>query len=1033
MSNLSAEQVAELQVPAAFEAWVRSKVQAYLATLSSEDGSIGFYLPYPLQSGGGSKIGKFATGFYAAPQHAFNNYPVLADNSTGFAFADRAEMIRYELNVQFKQGVRIIQGVHRAHFLAKLAELKESVVDTSAQASNLLPISVTNYIGGLQYTVLLDDIRFDPINGATLSAFLILEDPDSGQKLVFEAYNMSFGVGGTDGSTLTLASTVTIRVSNAAKLILEAGQTFVDWDCEGFAGMGVGGKVELCRDFITPLNESTLEPLPDPERFSVDFTTYVTEWLDAVVTVDAGAFAITKHEGIKWQLNDIIIDLSDQQTPGFTPTEGYASQHYDRQGGFSPLWRGFYMANLSATLPNDFSTSVDSMVTVSVRDVLIDGTGFSGQAYVEGVNLLSMEDGSAGGWPFSIDWFNVKVLHNSFAGAGFGGGMILPIFKDTLSYEAEIYRHGRYKFTVRADSTVQMDMLLAEVDLLPATKIEIGYDYDGFLAVANLTGNMRFAVPDTSIVKLTLPEIYFKEFRVSNRDPYFDAGMWEIRNLGVNMDFGGFSMDLSKISPYRGASSREVGLGFDLSIGLVNELELTAGGRFGILGELEEINNRQKWKFKKIDLQGLFIDANIKDVMHIEGSLQWFNDHDDYGKGFFAMLDAEFTKDPLNFSAQVAAQFGKLDTTKYFFVDAMVGLGSGIPIGPLNINGFGGGVSYHMDNTFEIDNMDFGGNGAHGGMPAIGASFSGANYFVAPEYGLGLKAAVMIATELKSTFNGWAGLEFLFNDRTNGGGLAKISFKGQGQFMADILPEPPQFMQDISDNITAALPIDEVPTLGNSDTTAAAAPAPPISAWVDLTYNFNDNVFDGKLEAYLTGGGILQGAGPNGRLVQAALHVDSENWFLNIGTPTEPAGILVNLPFFNAGATAYFNMGTDIPDFPGLPDNVLSMANLINTNESLRKSGGGIMFGARIFANARLKAGPIQGFLEADLGFDLMLRNYGNAVCADSGQQIGLNGWYAAGQAWVYLNGGVKLFGVPHLRSRDCGRHASAIAEPLLG
>ncbi|MBC6992876.1 hypothetical protein QWY85_03765 [Neolewinella lacunae] len=1027
LSSLNAEQIGPLRDPAAFAAWVRSKVKEYLDTLEQLNGSVGNFEPSSREEyDNGTLWAEPKNYVYAAPSHQFTDFPALASISGDLGFADRAEMIRYELNTQFKQGFRAIQGVHRAHFLAKLAQMQAASQDTSGQGSNLLPISVTKYIGGLQYTILLDDVKFNPISGATLSAYLILEDPDSGQKLVFEGTNITFGVGGADGSRLSLASTVAIRINNATKLILDAGQTFVDWDCSGFAGMAVGGKVELCREFITPLDDNTLNPLPDPARFHLNFNTYVTEWLDAVVTVDAGAFALTNNEGIKWRLDSAVVDLSDRITPQFVPTDGYSSQHYDRQVGFSPLWRGFYLANLSATLPNDFSEGADP-VTVGVEDVLIDGTGFSGEAYVEGVNLLDIGTGNAGGWPFGIDRFNIKVLHNSFAGAGFGGGIIIPVFTDTLRYSANIYRHGRYKFTVQPEDTVKMNMLLAEVELLPATKIEIGYDYDGFLAVADLTGNMRFKVPDTSIVKLTLPELYFKEFRVSNRDPYFDAGMWEIRNLGVNMDFGGFAMDLSRISPYKGSTSREFGLGFDLSIGLVSELEIAAGGRFGILGELEEINDRQKWKFKRIDLKGLFIDANIKDVMHVSGSLQWFNDDPDYGKGFYAMLEAEFTKKPLNFSAQVAAQFGKREDTKYFFVDAMVGLASGVPIGPLKINGFGGGVSYHMHNTLDISKMNFGGNGAHAGMPNLGESFSGATYTVAPQYGLGLKAAVMVATAESSVFNGWAGLEFLFNDRDHGGGLATISFKGQGQFMADILPDPPQFMQTLSNNISAALPIDEVPGISQGNGTAG----PPISAWVDLTYNFNEGVFDGKLEAYLRGGGLLMGAGPNGRLVQAALHVDSEDWYINIGTPTAPAGILVDLPYFNAGATAYFNMGTDIPDFPGLPENVLAMANLINTNESLRKSGGGIMFGARIFAEARLKAGPVQGFLEADMGFDLMLRNYGSAICAGSNQQIGLNGWYAAGQAWVYLNGGVKLFGVSIFEAGIAGVMQARLPNPF--
>jgi len=105
-------------------------------------------------------------------------------------------------------------------------------------------------------------------------------------------------------------------------------------------------------------------------------------------------------------------------------------------------------------------------------------------------------------------------------------------------------------------------------------------------------------------------------------------------------------------------------------------------------------------------------------------------------------------------------------------------------------------------------------------------------------------------------------------------------------------------------------------------------------------------------------------------------------------------------------------MGTDIPDFPGLPSNVASMAGLYNTNEGLRKSGGGVMFGARMYSDVNLNLGPVRGFLHADLGFDLMLRDYGDAICRATQRPIGLNGWYASGQAWIYLNGGVKILGV---------------------
>jgi hypothetical protein len=1011
LTYLSADDIKALEIGDAFSIWIAEKTAAYLLSIIPNDEEVGAVSTLASPAG------------FKTPAQAFHNLGTYANADGTTFFGTREEMIAYELNAQFEQGFQVIQGVHRAHFLAKMVELREE--DEDDDSNGLLPLTVTNYIGGIKYSIILDQMSFNPLAGATLSAYLIIEDPDSGQKLVFQATNVSFGVGGVQETSLELASTVAIRISNAAKLILEANRTFAEWDCQGFVGAQIGGKVEMCREFITPLNEETLEPLPDTVRFALNFETYVTEWLDAVVTAHAGPFAITKNENISWQLDNAIIDLSDHHTPVFVPTEGYASQHYSVSEGFSPLWRGFYMENLSANLPGGFSGSGNPL-NIGVQDVLIDGSGFTGEAYVEGVDILGMDDGNAGGWPFSINRFNLKVLHNSFAGAGFGGNVIVPVFKEEMRYDAKIYSENRYKFSIQPDTLLTMDLLLAKATLHPASKIEIGYDYDGFLAVADLTGDIKFEIPDSASVDMKLPELYFKGFRVSNRDPYFDSGMWEIRNLGLSMDFGGFGMDISKINPYRGETSREMGLGFDMAISLGgDDLDLTAGGSFGILGELEEINDRQKWKFKRIDLNGLFIDADIKDVVHVKGGLLWYKNHDVYGKGFQGLLAAEFKKEPLDFTATVSAQFGKAEGTKYFFVDAMVGLGSGVPIGPLNINGFGGGLSYHMNSVMEVAEMDFENAEASNLIPEIGKSFSGTKYNVDPAIGISLKASVMVATQNEKLFNGWAGLEFVFNDPDHGGGLSRVSFKGQGQFMRDVLTVPPEFLDRLSASLEEALPINEIP-----DFELEVGIPVPLSAWIDLTYNFNDNVFDGKLEAYLNAG-IITGAGDNNALVQAAMHIDSEKWYFNIGTPTSPAGILLDLPIFKAGATAYFNMGNDIPDFPGLPSNVAAMAGLYNNNEGLRKSGGGVMFGARIYSDINLNLGPVRGFLHADLGFDLMLRDYGNAICRASEQRIGLNGWYASGQAWIYLNGGIDILGVPVAEFGLAGVLQARLPNPL--
>ncbi|MEM6769443.1 MAG: hypothetical protein AAF597_02565, partial [Bacteroidota bacterium] len=662
-------------------------------------------------------------------------------------------------------------------------------------------------------------------------------------------------------------------------------------------------------------------------------------------------------------------------------------------------------------------------VTVGVQDVLIDGKGFTGEAYVEGVDILGLDAGSAGGWPFSIDRFNVKVIHNGFAGGGFGGDLIIPVFTDTLKYAATIYGNNRFKFAVSPDTNLTMNMILAEVNLKPATKIELGYDYDGFHAVADLTGDLKFKIPDNAPVDLKMPELYFKGFRVSNRDPYFDAGIWEIRNQAISLSFGGFGMDLSRIKPYRGdEGTTEFGIGFDLAISVGPDL--SAGGRFGILGELEEINNRQRWKFKEIDLKGLFIDAKIGEQVHIYGALEWYKGHNLYGKGFQGLLEANFNVGVTSVEVQAGAMFGTLNDDKYFFVDAMANLSGTPQPSPIQITGFGGGVSYHMKNDFSTSTMDLSAPSEPAALPALGQTLSGITYTVDTTIGLALKASVSLAAPKKEMFNGWAGLEFVFNSRSAGGGVREIAIKGQGQFMADILPEPPAFVDSLADVANAVLPLDSLPDVGGGTPV-------PISAWLDLSYNFNDKVFDGKLDAFMNINGFITGAGRNNALVQAALYIDPEKWYLNIGTPTHPAGILVKVPGFTAGATAYFNMGTEIPDFPGLPANVAAMAGLVNTNEGMRKSGGGVMFGANFFVDAEIKAGPVYGFLEADLGFDLMLRDYGNSICQGSNRRIGINGWYAAGQAWVYLNGGVRLFGVPIFEAGVAGVMQARLPNPM--
>ena len=69
------------------------------------------------------------------------------------------------------------------------------------------------------------------------------------------------------------------------------------------------------------------------------------------------------------------------------------------------------------------------------------------------------------------------------------------------------------------------------------------------------------------------------------------------------------------------------------------------------------------------------------------------------------------------------------------------------------------------------------------------------------------------------------------------------------------------------------------------------------------------------------------------------------------------------------------------------------------------------MFGAS-FQTAIGKDDPnavFYGFFRAGAGFDVMLQDMGNMTCKGHSNPVGINGWYAKGQVWAYLQGAVGI------------------------
>ncbi len=888
-----------------------------------------------------------------------------------------------EVDFLLKQGDEEIFDVHRAFYLEELAHQQMLLFN---EAANLLqPITVDKTVANKTVTMYFDNFSFG-VQGATVDTYVILDDAETGNRIALSAIGVSFGPTGITGpSQLALSTDIEMRLNNAVKLVVKGSTTHANWDCDGFKSVSVGMQLEFCRDLIVPLGPD-LKPLPGDERYRLDIQINdIESWLEFSVEIAAKPFSVAGHEDVAWQAEKILVDLQSSSTPHFTPISGYDSPHLIA-GGLAPAWKGFYMDGFSATFTTDMAANGQPLV-IQVNDVIIDETGFSGE--LTATNLVSINEGDIGGWPFSIDEFQLKILHNQFSGSGFSGLLNVPIFEQNLAYTAVVYPGSKYSFSVTTTEELDADALLARFTLDDNSTVGISYQDGEFITKAHLNGRIVVSSQENNF---DAPGVTFQGFEISNKAPYFSPGTWGQNDLGVDFNFGGFSLGLSNIGVFQTEDVTTIGLAFDAKLSLVNDLGISAGGGFIIEAALNETNGRQKWVPAGFRVEKLNLDAYINGVGQISGLIRWYGadtgaDLDTWGEGFQGAVKLNI--DNLGFSVEGVAQFGNLDGEKYFYVDALLQLGSLSNVtGPLQFKGFGGGVAYNMSFTQEA--MDFT-NIADQNVEnlALGGSFSETQYVVDLDASLSLKATAVMAVVKEELFNGTASFFMTFNDN---GGVSEVGFTGVGQFLEDV-----DYGLGIQDNN------------GQEPMTSST-----LSAYIDINLNFNTNVLSGTLISYLNaGGGLIRGAGDNNKLVDAELHFGPDNWYIYIGTPKNRAGLVVGLGSIQVSADAYFDVGDDIPPFPGLPKEVQELAGSYRTNEDLRQSGSGIAFGASLDVDASAKiAGILEASLEAGVGFDVMLKKYQDLRCANSNEEVGINGWYATGQAWAYVHGALKAFGV---------------------
>ncbi len=970
-------------------------------------------------------------------------FDALASNDIGSSKNISEEKILEEIKWLYDQEVNEINGIYRGFYTHAMHQ-KYLEANTPPSLENVLPLPISVEKSGTIYTIYIEKLTLMPML-ATIDATVVYKDKKEGTTLAFGGTNIPILGGGINPATSTifLKNDIEIKLLNSAKLILKKGnQNSITWDCDGVKSFSIGGKVQFCSNYIVPL-EPDLVTVSNDSIYEFDFTASFQEWLDFKFSVKGKPFYIKGLQNYPIEIDSMILDYSKLKSANILVPLGYSHPFYNEGSQqFDPLWKGFNLHKLKVHLPKSFGaqSSPSGHIVIGAENAVFDDSGFSGEIF--GQKQSDVKDDSAGEWAFGIDGVSILFLNNNIAGGGILGKIGVPILEDPLEFEGKITVDQKLLLKVKVDSVNRMPSFFGKVILTKNTNITCKFDLKNSTVdfSANLSGGLVVTADTGKLNKMLIPKITFENLIITNKDPWFSKGKWGVEGLAIQNGskikpkFDLFGIDIDSIYVHNDLGYKDkIYLGIAFNVEIVDSL-LSAKGAIDIVGTFgRDSKNRQQWKHEKVRLNQLCVHASIKKILQLDACIQFFEGDATFGKGFrgAGSIKPLFLGDGISIDA--VCQFGHTETGtsfKYYFIDLMVNAGNIATIGPITITGLGGGLSRRMYpdlngmngvpnlNNFDVESYI---------KTPLGTTITGVKYVPNNAWGYEFKLLTKFKAASKDLITGTGELIVRLNANNS---LEEIEIRATVAVLKDLSVD-----KLVKKVLPASLSTLTESTIGKfipkPDMTKPADIDAPISGYLSVKLNILNKTLHGKLAAYLDAPGIT-GAGPNGELVIADLYFGPDKWHMNIGSPApgQRCGVkiagLEAKPEKGTGPSAsleaaiemYQVIGTDVPAFPGLPANVAHLGKDLNISEATRSSGKGFAFGAAFRLAASVDYIVLNGELNAGVGFDVMLKKYNDVKCASSNANVGINGWYAMGQIWAYIDVVGKIAGYEVL---NCG------------
>lgn len=875
-------------------------------------------------------------------------------------------------------------------------------IGTGEQSSTAynLPVGIKKIVGNIPFTLAITNVRFGNQYGE-LTLLMKMRIPQSGSKqdkeLLFGATDVKItNTGDLVGDVkLSLLKNIPLSLGNLGNVVFKGSlndstgraesNTYVSLDCNG-------NFKELSIDADVILNQNTFSLISDRSKpVTSSFKTVIHDWNDLIAEISLPAFEIKGAEGFEFSLSRATLDLSDLKNPvSFTPDPQYFREYFTLPD--PDLWRGLYVDRFTLTFPEQFKNKQSGQkIILEASHLLIDENGITGD--VTGKNILSLETGDASGWGFSVNDFKLSLLANNIKGFGFSGQIGIPISEKSQPRPYEAYiSNNEYLFKVGLGENLSFDIFgQAQMRLDPTSYLLMQVKDRRFSPKLVLNGSMGIDKDG-----LKMEQVVFKKLAFATESPYFSV---ESVEYGGEVKLNNFPVTISDIR-FKTANDLAM-LGFDIKVNLMQE-KIAAGGRLELASQYTD----GRWKFKGLNIGAIKLENTQLAGFSLDGEIRIEKDHPIYGNYFGGYIQATFGALSSGLKVGVTSVFGNKDF-RYWYVEGQAEFkGTGIPVGPVFLNGFTGGAYYRMSPT--------GGSKLQAYAPDDKVS-------------LGLKAGVSYHVGSKQALNGDALFEMNF---LSSGGIKNIRFYGSAQFMSpldmsgklgklgDMYKKAQAKVENISNSLTDKLPGN----MSGSDITKKILPdlklSGAINAYMAMDYDFPAKTFDADFRVMVYApGGILRGTGNNNEAGWAKLHCSPQSWYVHVGTPNNPVGLKLGLGPLSLSTQSYFMLGDKLEN-PVVPKEVIDILGITPQEADYMKSpdlaaaGKGVAFGSRFsFDTGDMTFLILYARFMAGAGFDIMLRDMSNYACEGSNTPVGMDGWYANGQCYAYLSGelGVKI------------------------